>query len=357
MNTAATTSVKIPKPRTDEGLLWNLLFADTGLQVLLVAYDLKLFPLLSEKARTLEEICDGLKICQRPAEAILAVLVSIDLIELENNFYSLTSLAKDYLLESSPTYFGALLEMMIFRDRQHISSFDNLKKALFTNHPPGNQLYKSLGKNHELMRAITFGNNLKLIRGVISSMHGPSMAAALVWPELIDLSAYTLLIDIGGGSGAHSIGATSKWPNLRAIVLDLTPVCEVAQEFIRDYALESRIATQKLDMWSDSFPTGDIHFYSAVYQDWPPEKCKFLTQKSFDRLLHGGRIILHEMLFNDQKTGPFPVAAHNISTSLSLGGQQYSGDELSMMLKQAGFINIEVKPASSYWSIVTGLKQ
>jgi hypothetical protein len=352
----ATTSVKIQKPKTDERVLWNLLFADTGRQVLFVAYDLKLFPLLSEKPRTLAEICDGLKICSRPAEAILAVLVSVELLELENNFYALTSLAKDYLIEGSPTYYGALLEMMIFRDRQHISSFDSLKKALFTNNPPDNQLYKSLGKNHELMRTITFGNNVKFIRGVISSMHGPSMAAAQVWPELIDLSEYKLLVDIGGGSGAHSIGATSKWSNLQAIILDLPPVCEVAEEFVMKYGLENRITTQKFDMWNDSFPTGDLHFYSAVYQDWLPEKCQFLTNKSFNSLRPGGQIIIHEMLFNDQKTGPFPVASHNVSTTLSLGGQQYSGHELSIMLKQAGFIDIEIKPASSYWSIVTGRK-
>lgn len=351
-----TAPVTIQKPRTDESILWNLLFADTGRQVLLVAYDLKLFPFLSEKPRALEEICDGLKICQRPAEAILAVLASIELVQIENNLYALSSLAKDYLLESSSTYFGNLLEMMIYRERQHISSFDNLKKALFTNNPPGNHLYKSLTKNQELMRAITFGNHAKIIRGVISSMHGPSMAAALVWPELIDLSEYRFLVDIGGGSAAHSIGAISKWSHLRAVVLDLPIVCEVAQEFIANYGLQNRITIKKLDMWSDLFPAGDIHFYSAVYHDWSPEKCQFLTQKSFDSLLPGGRIIIHEMLFNDQKTGPFPVASHNVSTSLSLGGQQYSGQELSIMLKQAGFIDIEIKPASSYWSIVTGRK-
>ncbi|MBD2565250.1 MULTISPECIES: methyltransferase [Nostoc] len=352
----ATTSITIQKPITDELLLWNLLFADTGRQVLLVAYDIKLFPLLSQKPRTLAEICDGLKICQRPAEAILAVLASIELVELENNLYSLSPLAKDYLIESSPTYFGALLEMMIFDDRKHISSFENLKKALFTNNPPGNKLRESLGKNHELMRAITFGNNVKFIRGFISSMHGPSMAAALVWPELIDLSGYKLFVDIGGGSAAHSIGATSKWPNLRAVVLDLPPVCEIAQEFITRYRLQSRIVTQEFDMWSDSFPISDLHFYSSVYQDWQPEKCHILTQNSFNSLLPGGRIILHEMLFNDQKTGPFPVAINNLNTSLKLGGQQYSGQELSMMLEQAGFIDIEIKPASSYWSIITGRK-
>ncbi|MDJ0736257.1 MAG: methyltransferase [Nostocaceae cyanobacterium] len=354
--THSTTSVQLQKPKTDERLLWNLLFADTGLKVLLLAHDIKLFPFLAQKARSLKEICHGLKICERPTEGILAVLVSLELVEVEKNVYSLSSLARNYLLETSPAYFGALLEMMIFRDSKHISSFENLKKALFTNTPPGNQLMQSLAQNNQLIRALTFGNNLKLIRGVISSMHGPSMAAALVWSELIDLSTYKIFLDIGGGSGAHSIGAVSKWQNLQAILLDLPPVYKIAEEFIAKYSLQHRIKTQEFDMWKDSFPTADVHFYSAVYHDWSPEKCQFFTQKSFDSLPPGGRIILHEMLFNDEKTGPFPVAAHHMSTSLSLGGQQYSGYELSMMLQQAGFIDIEIKPASSYWSIITARK-
>jgi hypothetical protein len=37
-------------------------------------------------------------------------------------------------------------------------------------------------------------------------------------------------------------------------------------------------------------------------------------------------------------------------------GQQYSGRELTDMLKEAGFEDIEVKPTFGYWSIVTGVK-
>jgi hypothetical protein len=37
-------------------------------------------------------------------------------------------------------------------------------------------------------------------------------------------------------------------------------------------------------------------------------------------------------------------------------GQQYSGRELSDMLSEAGFKDIEVKPTFGYWSIVTGIK-
>jgi hypothetical protein len=37
-------------------------------------------------------------------------------------------------------------------------------------------------------------------------------------------------------------------------------------------------------------------------------------------------------------------------------GEQYSGRELSTMLAEVGFIDVEVKPTWGYWSIVTGRK-
>ena len=46
------------------------------------------------------------------------------------------------------------------------------------------------------------------------------------------------------------------------------------------------------------------HFYSNIFHDWPPEKCSFLTRKSFDALPPGGRLVVHEMLYDDDKKGP-----------------------------------------------------
>ena len=76
----------------------------------------------------------------------------------------------------------------------------------------------------------------------------------------------------------------------------------------------------------------------------------------FEALDRGGRIVVHEMLFNNDRSGPFPVAANNITMLLWTEGEQYSGREIALMLRDAGFAKIEVKPTFGYWSIVTGVK-
>ena len=81
-----------------------------------------------------------------------------------------------------------------------------------------------------------------------------------------------------------------------------------------------------------------------------------VCSKELRRFTSGGRIIVHEMLFNEDRTGPFPVAAMNVTMLESMPGQQYSGREITQMLADPGFTKIEVKPTFGYWSIVTGVK-
>jgi hypothetical protein len=69
----------------------------------------------------------------------------------------------------------------------------------------------------------------------------------------------------------------------------------------------------------------------------------------------GGRIIIHEMLYSDENTGPLAAVASSLATLLFTEGQKL-GKELSVMLTEGGFTDIEVKPTFGYWSIVTGRK-
>jgi hypothetical protein len=164
------------------------------------------------------------------------------------------------------------------------------------------------------------------------------------------------MLDIAGGSGAHAIGATLEWPQLKAIVFDIAPVCPIAEEYAASNGLSARIRTHSGDMWRDPLPAADLHFYSNIYHDWPPEKCRLLTGRSFDALPAGGRLIIHELLYDDDKSGPLEAAIYSTVMLLWTEGRQYSGAELAAMLGEAGFTGIEIKRSFGLWSIVTACK-
>jgi hypothetical protein len=338
-------AVTIRKPRTDDRPLMDVMLGVWGYPAVLVAHELKFFELLAEKPLTLDEICAAKGITRRPAETLLAVCTSLGLMTLRGGCYALTPLSEDYLLPSSPTYYGWFYDA--WRPIYATWSPDSLRNAVMTDRPQG-----PFSDPAGVFAAWWAEQAANFTR----AMHSTSIGPALAWPEGLDLSRHRVMLDIGGGSGAHAIGAVNHWPNLRAVVLDQPPICALAQEFAAQYGLGGRISTHTADFFQDPFPPADLHFYGMIFHDWPPDRCRFLATKSFQSLPGGGRIIVHEMLFNDDRTGPFPVAALNVDMLVAMPGQQYSGKEILAMLTDAGFREVEVKPTFGYWSIVTGCK-
>jgi len=340
------SQVQVEVPKTSDKLLWDMIFGMYSYPVLLLGHKLKLFAMLAHKPRTASEVATALKIQQRPADAILAVCTSVGLLELRDDRYSLSPVAQDFLVEGKPAYFGPYLDLTIANSS--VYSLESLEKALFTD---AQQVY---GGGREMFTV--HDEQAELARVFTRSMHASSMGPGLSWPGLLDLSKTRQMLDVGGGSGAHSIGACLRWPNLRATILDTQPVTEVAKQYIASFQVSDRINTLVADMWNDPFPPADLHFYGMIHHDWPPQKSYALTEKSFKSLDSGGRIVIHDMLYRDDKTGPFAAAAFSLVMVLWTEGQQYSSKEYSAMLREAGFVDIETKQAFGHWSIVTGRK-
>jgi hypothetical protein len=124
----------VQRSRTDDRPLWDIVFGIWGYPAVLVAHDLKLFPLLAEKPHTLAEVYNALQIARRPAEALLTICTSLGLVQRQGDCYSLTPLSKEFLLESSPTYFGGFLDCMLIANYP-MWSFASVKKAILTDAP------------------------------------------------------------------------------------------------------------------------------------------------------------------------------------------------------------------------------
>jgi len=331
----------------DDRPIMDVNFGIYAYAAIMVAHKLKLFPLLASAPQTVPDVCAALGIKPRPAQAILGASSAQGFVRVNDETYSLTPLGEQYLVETSPTYFGFIWDLLIDNADNNLS-FSSIERALLTDAQQvvqGEHVFQTVAEQAAMARAFTRG------------MHSLSVGPALAWPEAIDLSGYERMLDVGGGSGAHAIGAVTRWPHLRAVVLDLPPVCDVASEFIAKQGLRDSIETRSGDIFEDPFPEADLHFYSNIYHDWSREKGAFLTRKSFESLPAGGRTVVHETLLDDDKAGPLTATGYNIGMLLwSAGGLQYSGRELSGMLAEAGFREIQIKPTFGYNSIVTGIK-
>ena len=134
-------------------------------------------------------------------------------------------------------YAGGYFDLLIAN--YGIYSVDSVRNAVLSGKPQlygGGDVFKTNAEQSHKAQTYTRG------------MHGISMAPASAWPSFVELSTHRHLLDIAGGSGAHSIGAARKWPHLTAEVFDLEPVCAVARETIERAGMCNRITTRSGDM-------------------------------------------------------------------------------------------------------------
>lgn len=327
----------------DDTLVWDVVAGRISYNALIVAHDLEIFENLAGSSKTLLELSNELGLEERPVEALLLMLLNLGFVSSVNGVYKLNDVSKKYLLKESETYFGGMLALA----NQSNWTCEQLRQSVITNSPQvygGGDVFDAHLENSEKSEKFTH------------AMHSTSMSAALVWPDKVDLSNNQTLLDLGGGSGAHIVGVLKNYPHLSAVLLDIETVIAAAQELLSKYNLQSRIKFVSDDFWKCEFPKADVHFYSQIFHDWREDKCMFLAEKSFHSLPKQGKIIIHEMLFNDDKSGPLMASAGNVGMLAWTEGRQYSGKEIKNILEKSGFQNIEISSSTGYWSIVVGCK-
>lgn len=340
------------QPKCDDKIILDITMGMYAYPTVLVAHRLGIFKYISEESKTLKEICNRFTLAARPANAILSVIRALGLIEYTEKGYSLTRVSKEYLLEErsseiNPNYFGYFWDLMY--ENSENFSLTNLRAAITNNQPQvynQDELFTSHLQQPEKAKLFT------------DAMHALSMGAASIWPDKLKLSTYNTMLDIGGGSGAHTLGVVTRWRHIHGIIYDFPEICKLASKFVKDYDLEKKITTRSGNMWDEntSFPEADIHFYSNIFHDWPEEKNKFLAKKSFKDLSPGGMIILHELLYHDDGSGPLAAAAYSVIMLGWTEGKQYSGAEITRLLDDVGFREIKITPALGYYSVITGIK-
>jgi hypothetical protein len=192
------------------------------------------------------------------------------------------------------------------------------------------------------------------------AMYGVSVGLAMALAKVFDFSKYKKMMDIGGGSGVYAIEVIKAHSNMSAVVLELEPACRVADQYIKQFNLQDKIHTQVLDFLKDELPTDcDVAFLSHVIHFLGEEKDKILLKKVYNSLPddRDNAIIISEWLLNDEKTGPIPSALMSLTIIVEVPeGRNFSFSEVSRMLTDVGFTNIEKRPLVGPAEIVIGYK-
>ncbi|PZF84745.1 methyltransferase [Jiangella anatolica] len=301
-------------------------------KALATADELELFARLSDTGgATVDELAELLGVEQRPVELLVTACASIGLLERRDGRYVNSALAEEFLVPGKPYHFGGWVRML---DRRLYPAWGRLTEAVRTNRPTS--------WNPDEQAHLFDSEDPQLLALFWEAMHSLSTFTARELGAHVDLSASTALLDVGGGSGAFDIELCRRYPNLRATVFELPAVCEIAAKKIGAAGYADRIAVTPGDFLADpELPTGhDVVLLSMIMHDWAPEQDLAILRKCFAALPPGGRIVISELLVDDEKTGPPAAALMGLNMLVEALGRNYTAAEYGQWLRATGFVDV-----------------
>ena len=334
-------------PGTDDRAIWDIWQSQFTLPAVTVADELGLFREIGNAAMSTAELAEALSVDERALDVLLGGLGAIGMVEKRDGRWSATPPARMWLHPDATGYWGGFL----FRFRETIPLHAQLIDMVRTGKRPENRVAGGPEWERGTMSA-------EVAKRISDFMHAHSMGparGASVQPVFGEIDR---LLDVGCGSGVYGIEMARANPRMEVTLLDLKEMVAEAQTHVHAAGLSGRVSTCGLNMFEEDWPTGhDAHFFANIFHDWSEETNAILAARSFDSLEPGGRIFLHEILMDDDGTGPWQAASFSIMMLLGTLGRQYTLPEFRTMLEAAGFEDVRAcQSGGGYYSLVSARK-
>ena len=190
----------------------------------------------------------------------------------------------------------------------------------------------------------------------MSAMWGLSYDVSRELVALAGLDGDRTLVDVGGASGPFAVAALELVPELHAVVFDLPQVRPHLEQTREKYGLTDRLDFVGGDFFRDELPACEVIAFGYVMSNWPDPECRLLLDKAFRACAPGGRALVMERLFDEDKNGPLSTAVMNLTMQVETRGVHRTPAELSALLSGAGFLDCEVLRSGRDKHLIIGRK-
>jgi predicted O-methyltransferase YrrM len=306
-------------------------------KVLLTAIKLDLFGALAGSPQTVTEVARRVRTDPHPTKLLLNALVGIGLLRKEDERYTNTAEAQQYLVKGSPQYAGHLLEL---QDAEW-DNWGKLETAVRTGQSPV--------KEHLFRSDPRLAENVLMVLHRVALQHAPTLA------RQIDLSRSRTLLDLGGGAGTHAMAFCQAYPTLHATIFDLPETLQTTARLVKESGLEDRISLLPGDFNRDRLGGPyDAVLMSDILHYQGPEANAAVVRKVYEALSPSGRLVIKDRFLNEDRTSPAWTAVFAVHLLVNTEcGRCYTVNEATEWLKVAGFRIIQQIEASA---IVEGVK-
>ncbi|MCE7748503.1 MAG: methyltransferase domain-containing protein [Candidatus Heimdallarchaeota archaeon] len=296
---------------------------------MLAGVDLGVFAALKNKPMKAKDIATTLRVKQDKLEPLLYALVTAELLRLNDNLFSNTREANQFLIPNASSYIGT--------------------------HPFLNPLIMWWGYYGALKTADTIRTGSPALKYDFASKSEEELKqdfqhtqpiAVRAGRELVDkfdFSSYQTVVDVGGGPGGLSIAITELLPNIKATIIDIASVTPVSRWFVEQAGLSDRIQVVTADAVTGPL-TGQYDFaiLRAFIQVLSPVDALQSLKNVYSIIKPGGKLYIVGHILDDTYISPLEEVWHKLgSFNYYEVPSPYTEKEHREWLLKAGFTQIE----------------
>lgn len=316
-----TTMMTPAEPSTSPRAIMEIAAAFQRSRPLLTAFELGVFTVLNDEARTSAEVATAIETDARATDRLMNALVALGLLVKTDGRFANGPLAANLLVKGRPGYMAGLGHTNHLWD-----TWSQLTDVVRTGHP------SSLGDGEINERGSDW------LRPFIAAMHWRASQSAAEVVGLLNLDGVSRVLDVGGGSGAYAMQFVRARRGISAVVFDLPNVIPLTRAYVEQAGLSAEVATSTGDYLTS--PIGvdfDLVFLSAVIHSNAVDDNRRLFAKAAQALNPGGQIVVQDFLMNEDRTGPLPAALFSLNMIVGTPeGDTYTESEVRAWLEEAG---------------------
>jgi ubiquinone/menaquinone biosynthesis C-methylase UbiE len=324
--------------------LLQLSFSLAPASVLSAGVGLGVFSHIAAGNKNVAEIAQAAGASERGTQMLLDALVGLQLLGKNGEQYELTPMSAEFLVREKPNYIGEMLRV----DRTW-QAWSNLTEIVRTGEPLQRVEAKDRAEDFFPM----------LVRGLHVINTQPARRAAET------LGAGTThkglrVIDVACGSGIWGIAVAEADKDARVTAQDFPGLFETTRQFLKRHGVEDRYDFLPGDLKEVDFGENryDLALLGNIVHSEGETSSRELFKHLHRALRPGGRIVIIDMIPNDERTGP-PFAlffALNMLINTEKGGT-YTLEEYTRWLNDAGFTRIETADIQSHSPLIIGYKE
>lgn len=300
--------------------------------------------LADHEGATTAEIASALDIDEDTTERLLLVLTSLRLLDrTDDGHHALADGLRPYVDRRGPRYLLGFVDHLLGSTAGQFGLMERYltrgKAAVDADSPaPFEVLYR----------------DEESVRRFLTAMWQLSFHPSHELARLADLGGTRRLVDVGGAGGPFSVAALLAHPLLTSTVFDLPQVAPHLAENARAHGLADRLGFIGGDFFTDPLPEGDCLAFGYILSDWDDPTCEALLRKAHDACAPGGRVLVMERLFDDDRRGPLATSVMNLSMHFETQGRHRTAAEYLELLGRAGFTRCAVHRSTADKHLVVG---